>query len=46
MKSITLQSVWINAPVARGVWLDAGQLETFSKPEKTELDKWFAVFKK
>lgn len=29
-----------------GVWLDAGELETVSKLEKTGLDKLFSVFKK
>lgn len=29
-----------------GIWLDAGELETISKLEKTGLDKWFGVFKK
>ncbi len=29
-----------------GIWLDAGELETVSKLEKTGLDKLFSVFKK
>ncbi|MBS3919408.1 MAG: zf-TFIIB domain-containing protein [Deltaproteobacteria bacterium] len=29
-----------------GIWLDAGELETVSKLEKTGLDKLFGVFKK
>jgi hypothetical protein len=29
-----------------GIWLDAGELETISKLEKTGLDKLFSVFKK
>jgi len=29
-----------------GIWLDAGELETVSKLEKTGLDKFFSVFKK
>jgi hypothetical protein len=29
-----------------GIWLDAGELETISKMEKTGLDKLFSVFKK
>lgn len=29
-----------------GIWLDAGELETVSKFEKTGLDKLFSVFKK
>jgi uncharacterized protein len=29
-----------------GIWLDAGELETVSKMEKTGLDKFFSVFKK
>ena len=29
-----------------GIWLDAGELETISKLEKTGLDKLFGVFKK
>jgi len=28
-----------------GVWLDAGELETISKLEKTGLDKFFSIFK-
>lgn len=28
-----------------GIWLDAGELETVSKLEKTVLDKLFSVFK-
>jgi Zn-finger nucleic acid-binding protein len=28
-----------------GVWLDAGELETVSKMEKSGLDKLFSVFK-
>ncbi len=28
-----------------GVWLDAGELETISKMEKTGLDKFFSIFK-
>jgi Zn-finger nucleic acid-binding protein len=30
----------------RGIWLDAGELATVSKLEKTGLDKFFGVFKK
>ncbi len=29
-----------------GIWLDAGELETVSRLEKTGLDKLFSVFKK
>jgi len=29
-----------------GIWLDAGELETVSKLEKSGLDKLFSVFKK
>ena len=29
-----------------GIWLDAGELESISKLEKTTLDKLFSVFKK
>jgi len=29
-----------------GIWLDAGELETISKLEKSVLDKLFSVFKK
>ncbi len=29
-----------------GVWLDAGELETISKLERTGLDRLFSVFKK
>jgi hypothetical protein len=29
-----------------GIWLDAGELETVSKLEKSGLDKLFGVFKK
>ena len=29
-----------------GIWLDAGELETASKLEKSGLDKLFSVFKK
>lgn len=29
-----------------GIWLDAGELETVSKLEKTGLDKLFGVFKR
>lgn len=29
-----------------GLWLDAGELESVSKLEKTSLDKLFSVFKK
>lgn len=29
-----------------GVWLDAGELESVSKLEKTSIDKLFSVFKK
>jgi uncharacterized protein len=29
-----------------GVWLDAGELETVSKLDKSNLDKLFGVFKK
>ncbi|RJQ21457.1 MAG: hypothetical protein C4560_04005 [Nitrospiraceae bacterium] len=29
-----------------GIWLDAGELDTVSKLEKTGLDKLFGVFKK
>jgi hypothetical protein len=29
-----------------GVWLDAGELETVSRLEKTRLDKFFRVFTK
>jgi hypothetical protein len=29
-----------------GIWLDAGELETISKLEKTGLEKLFTVFKK
>lgn len=29
-----------------GIWLDAGELETISKLEKTGLDKLFSVFRK
>lgn len=29
-----------------GIWLDAGELETVSKLEKSRLDKLFNVFKK
>lgn len=29
-----------------GIWLDAGELESVSKLEKTGLDKLFGVFKK
>jgi len=29
-----------------GIWLDAGELESVSKLEKTGLDKLFSVFKK
>lgn len=29
-----------------GIWLDAGELETITKLEKTILDKFFSVFKK
>ena len=29
-----------------GVWLDAGELETVSKMEKTVMDKFFGVFSK
>ncbi|MBI4682121.1 MAG: zf-TFIIB domain-containing protein [Nitrospirae bacterium] len=29
-----------------GIWLDAGELQTISKLEKTGLDKLFSVFKK
>ncbi|MBU1054303.1 MAG: zf-TFIIB domain-containing protein [Proteobacteria bacterium] len=29
-----------------GIWLDAGELETVSKFEKTGMDKLFSVFKK
>ena len=28
-----------------GVWLDAGEMETISKLEKTGLDKFFSIFK-
>jgi len=28
-----------------GIWLDAGELETISKIEKSGLDKLFSVFK-
>ena len=28
-----------------GIWLDAGELETVSKLERTGLDKLFSVFK-
>jgi hypothetical protein len=28
-----------------GVWLDAGELDTISKLEKTGLDKFFSIFK-
>lgn len=30
----------------KGIWLDAGELETVSKLEKTGLDKLFSIFKK
>ncbi len=30
----------------RGVWLDAGELETVSKMEKKALDKFFSIFSK
>ena len=30
----------------RGVWLDAGELDTVSKMEKTTLDRFFSVFTK
>ncbi len=29
-----------------GIWLDAGELETVAKLEKTGLDKFFSIFKK
>ncbi len=29
-----------------GIWLDAGELETISRLERTGLDKLFSVFKK
>ena len=29
-----------------GIWLDAGELETVSKLEKSSLDKLFSMFKK
>jgi len=29
-----------------GIWLDAGELETVTKLEKTGLDKFFSIFKK
>ncbi len=29
-----------------GIWLDAGELETISKFEKSSLDKLFSVFRK
>jgi len=29
-----------------GIWLDAGELETVAKLEKTVLDKFFSIFKK
>jgi len=29
-----------------GIWLDAGELETMSKLEKSGIDKLFSVFKK
>ncbi len=29
-----------------GIWLDAGELETVAKLEKTGIDKLFSVFKK
>jgi len=29
-----------------GIWLDAGELETISRLEKTGLDKFFSIFKR
>ena len=29
-----------------GIWLDAGELETVAKLEKSGLDKFFSIFKK
>lgn len=29
-----------------GIWLDAGELESISKFEKSNIEKWFGVFKK
>ncbi len=44
---IGYQSIMIDKCTGcEGIWLDAGELETISKFEKSGLDKLFSVFKK